>query len=206
MNIEEQISTLLSKIVPNKVIHAKWLNALSYMENSGAKKIAAHEHRTEVSEEVLKHASEEFGHAHFLKKQIARLDLPVPKTYQKSSILGGHTTLRYLDKLDLSIARLIKKEVPQLTLRKLRDMAYLLVTYAIEVRAKQLYPIYHSILKTSKERISMRLIIAEEEGHLEEMEKAIQNDPFAPKLTKKCLDLEESYFNKWLKKVELEVA
>ena len=52
------------------ISHAKWLNTLSFLENCGARKIAACEHPTLVKEEMLKHAAEEFRHAHHLKRQI----------------------------------------------------------------------------------------------------------------------------------------
>lgn len=67
--------TLLKCIVSSSAMHSKWINTLSFLENCGAKKIAASEHPTQVKKEVLKHAAEEFLHAFYLKKQISRVTL-----------------------------------------------------------------------------------------------------------------------------------
>lgn len=71
--MKKKVTSLLNKIVQNNGLYAKWLNTLSYLENCGARKIAICEHATLVKEEMLKHASEEFRHSHYLKKQIKRI-------------------------------------------------------------------------------------------------------------------------------------
>ena len=43
------------------------------------------------------------------------------------------------------------------------------LTYAIEGRAALLYPIYQDVLAESGSPVSVKMIIVEEEGHLEEM-------------------------------------
>jgi hypothetical protein len=47
--------------------------------------------------------------------------------------------------LDVDVCRYLKKEL-NLSGAELRFAAYLLVTYAIEVRADELYPIYQDAL------------------------------------------------------------
>ena len=76
-----KFETFLRKTIANEVMHAKWINTLSYLENCGARKIAACENPTLVKEEVLKHAAEEFRHAHYLKRQIARITAEPYPTY-----------------------------------------------------------------------------------------------------------------------------
>src|SRR5271170_3629580 len=84
---------LLTAIVASDELHAKWLNTLSFLENCGARKISACEHPTLVKEEMLKHAAEEFRHAHHLKKQIAKIPGGITiEDYTLSSLLGGTTT------------------------------------------------------------------------------------------------------------------
>src|ERR1700761_7439444 len=96
-----QLEQLLATIVISDELHAKWLNTLSFLENCGARKIAACEHPTLVKEEMLKHAAEEFRHAHHLKRQISKVSSAPMETYSPSSILGGTATLQYLKTLDL---------------------------------------------------------------------------------------------------------
>ena len=62
MSFSQRLSQLLDAIIPSPDLHAAWLNTLSYLENSGARLIAACEHPTGVKEEMLKHAAEEFRH------------------------------------------------------------------------------------------------------------------------------------------------
>ncbi len=89
---------------------------------------------------MLKHASEEFRHALHLKRQIERVSSDPMDDYSISFILQGSETLHYLATLDLKASRYLKN----LGLSKyaIKEAAYLLVTYAIELRAEELYPIY----------------------------------------------------------------
>src|SRR3984893_11468108 len=130
---------LLTAIVASDALHAKWLNTLSFLENCGARKIAACENPTLVREEMLKHASEEFRHAHYLKRQIGRICPHPPANYSLPTLLGGTASLHYLSSLDLHASRF-------LTIQNALPSAYLLVPYAIELRAEELYPLYDSLL------------------------------------------------------------
>ena len=73
VSFEKEIGKLIGPIVKDPLLHGLWLNTLSYLENCGARMIAACEHPTLVKEEMLKHAAEEFRHAFYLKKQLARI-------------------------------------------------------------------------------------------------------------------------------------
>src|ERR1700733_4610834 len=101
----KQIEQLLTTIVASNELHAKWLNTLSFLENCGARKIAACEHLTLVREEMLKHASEEFRHAHYLKRQIQRVTSEPCDDYSLKYLLGGTASLHYLASLDLQTSR-----------------------------------------------------------------------------------------------------
>jgi hypothetical protein len=159
---------LLQHIIRHDHLHARWLNTLSYMENAGARKISACEHPTLVDFIQLKHAAEEHRHAYYLKKQIARISADTCKTYQFHELLAPHQTRHYLHQLDMQTCRYLKKNLG-LEGSRLKYTAYLFVTYAIEVRADALYPVYQEALDNAKSRIMVRSIIVEEEGHLEEM-------------------------------------
>jgi hypothetical protein len=67
-----QLNTLLPNIIADNELHARWLNTLSLMENTGARKISASEDPTTVTYIILKHAAEEHRHAFYLKKQIEK--------------------------------------------------------------------------------------------------------------------------------------
>jgi hypothetical protein len=81
----------------------------------------------------------------------------------------------------------------------LRYVSYLLVTYAIEVRAGELYPIYQQKLTEKGSKVNVKSIITEEEGHLEEMEKQLED--FSSdwrKHAKNLIEIESKLFEEWL--------
>ncbi len=196
------LHTLLSNIVKDNYLHAKWLNTLSFMENAGARKISASEHKEEVTLLILKHAAEEHRHAYYLKKQLAKLDESLCKTYQNSELLVPNHTRFYLNTLDVKVCRYLKEHF-QLSGFDLKFAAYLFVTYAIEVRADELYPIYQSVLTENESKVTVKSIILEEEGHLEEM--INQLNEFSPEWEKHATEvvkIEEAMFNDWMEALE----
>lgn len=180
--------------------HAKWLNTLSFLENCGARKIASCEHPTKVKKEMLKHAAEEFRHAFYLKDQIKRLQSGHLVDYSLHTMVGGTASLHYLNRLDLSVSRYLK------SLGVEKHIAYILVTYAIEKRAEELYPIYMSVLKEMASPITVKSILLEEEEHLKEMETEIREIPDGEFLAQKALSIECELFRKWLFALQNEVT
>ncbi|WP_436514732.1 hypothetical protein [Ekhidna sp. To15] len=189
---------VINQVVSSPELHAKWLNSLSMMENTGARKISASEHDQLVDEIVLKHAAEEARHAYYLKSQITKTGFEGCKTYLMHELLAPVQSQQYLHALDTSISRYLKNKL-EYTGKKLKYAAYLLVTYAIEVRADELYPVYEEVLRASESKISVRMIVVEEQGHLEEMIQQM-NEFFGDwKLHGEfALALEQKLFNKWI--------
>ena len=80
----------------------------------------------------------------------------------------------------------------------MRFAAYLLVTYAIEVRADELYPVYQEVLDNAGSKVNVKSIILEEEGHLEEMIGQLKK--FSPEWefhAKKAVEFESCLFSDW---------
>ncbi len=191
------LNTILPKIISDKKLHACWLNTLSLMENTGARKISASEDPVTVTYIILKHAAEEHRHAFYLKKQIEKTGDDCP-TYSSEYLLAPAYSKYYLNQLDIDVCRYLKKELG-LTGTKLRFAAYLLVTYAIEVRADELYPIYQQALEDAGSKVNVKSIILEEEGHLEEMIAQLQK--FSPDWelhAQKAVEMETRLFNNWV--------
>ncbi|MBD3749495.1 MAG: hypothetical protein IE931_08365 [Sphingobacteriales bacterium] len=163
-----ELKDILEQIVADPNQHAKWLNTLSFMENSGARKISASEDKEKVNLIILKHAAEEHRHAYYLKKQIGKIGEGLCENYENQYLLAQKASKYYLNNLDVQVCKYLKKEL-QLSGADLRFAAYLLVTYAIEVRADELYPVYQAILTETASKVMVKSIILEEEGHLEEM-------------------------------------
>ena len=197
---------LLERIVQDNDTHAKWLNTLSFMENAGARKISACEHPTKVSLIQLKHAAEEHRHAYYLKKQIGKLDPEFCKTYYGKELLASIATRQYLHSLDVKACKYLQNNFT-LTKEELKYAAYLFVTYAIEVRADELYPVYQDILTKTSSKIMVKSIILEEEGHLEEM--INQLDEFSENWkthAENILKIEHELHEQWINAIIEEVA
>ncbi|MFI5452997.1 hypothetical protein ACHMWN_12660 [Pedobacter sp. UC225_61] len=176
------------------------------MENAGAKKISASEHKEEVTLLILKHAAEEHRHAYYLKKQLAKLDEDLCKTYSNSELLAPNHTKYYLNTLDVLVCRYLKNHF-NLSGYDLKFAAYLFVTYAIEVRADELYPIYQEILTAKESRVTVKSIILEEEGHLEEMLNQLREfSPDWEKHANEIIKIEQRMFNDWIVGLAKEVA
>ncbi|ANG65801.1 hypothetical protein JG731_03215 [Chlamydia gallinacea] len=182
---------LLKHIVASSNTHSKWINTLSFLENCGAKKISASEHPTQVKKEVLKHAAEEFRHAFYLKKQISRITSEPFLDYSLDSVLGGNIAKYYLHLLDLRISKLLKTHY-HINNQRLKTTAYILVTSAIEMRAFEVYPIYHRVLQNVESTITIKSIILEEQEHLEEMEAELSTLPHANELLSQACAFESS--------------
>ncbi|WP_442891696.1 hypothetical protein [Chryseobacterium sp. MMO-72] len=200
-----ELYSLLEKIVQQNETHAKWLNTLSFMENAGARKISACEHPTKVSLIQLKHAAEEHRHAYYLKKQILKIDPEMCKTYNNNELLAATATRQYLHSLDIKACKYLQQNF-NLNKEELKYAAYLFVTYAIEVRADELYPVYQEILTKYTSKIMVKSIILEEEGHLEEM--INQLDEFSEDWkihAEIVLEIEKDLHNQWIDAISKEI-
>ena len=200
------LKSILEIIVNDNVLHAKWLNTLSYMENAGAKKISASEHKEDVNLIILKHAAEEHRHAYYLKKQLEKLEGGLCKTYKSHELLTPNHTRFYLNALDIAVCRYLKQEF-NLSGFDLKYAAYLFVTYAIEVRADELYPVYQEVLTQAGSRVTVKSIILEEEGHLEEMLNQLKSfsadwEHHADLVVK----IEQEMFDKWINQLGNAIA
>lgn len=198
----EQLKKAVDKIVASDDMHAKWLNSLSMMENTGARKISKYEHPVNTNIIVLKHAAEEARHAYYLKKQIGKLAKDACPDYSYPYLLAPIESYHYLQQLDVEACRYIKNKL-NLEGRALKHGAYLLVTYAIEVRADMLYGIYQDALTKHKSKVNVKSIIAEEEGHLEEMQKMLEVfHPQWKQLTDDMCKVENTLFERWISAID----
>src|SRR3954466_6839801 len=97
-----EFDELLPKIINDNALHARWLNTLSLMENTGARKISASEDPETVTYIILKHAAEEHRHAFYLKKQIEKIKADCP-TYANDYLIAPKSSKHYLNRLDVDV-------------------------------------------------------------------------------------------------------
>jgi len=193
-----ELEELLTKIVNDDQLHGRFLNTLSLQENIGARKISANERPETSTYMVLKHAAEEHRHAFYLKKQIGKLQGVDCPTYEPDYLLSPISSKHYLHSLDMLTSRYLR-ETMKLEGLRLKFGAYLLVTYAIEVRADLIYPIYQDVLNRNSSKVSVRSIIIEEQGHLEEMISQLERfDPQWERHAGQIILIEERLYKNWL--------
>ncbi len=198
MKQEEQLQQILDSILPSDELHGKWLNSLSMMENTGARKISKYEDPIRTNIIVLKHAAEEARHAYYLKKQIGKLPGVECPDYSHPYLLAPLESHHYLNMLDVEACRYLKRKFG-LEGRALKHGAYLLVTYAIEVRADMLYGVYQEALTRFESKVNVKSIILEEEGHLAEMERMLQEfSADWQTLADDMCAIENRLFNTWI--------
>jgi hypothetical protein len=147
---------------------------------------------------MLKHAAEEFRHAYHLKKQIQKLGFNL-EDYRLQYLLGSRCSYHYLNLLDLVVCRILKTD------NLSKHWAYFLVTYAIEERARTLYPLYQAVLKKNNLKISVSSIIKEEEGHLQEMIHSLEALPPSARIKRKVLACEQKLYKQWLNSLMIEL-
>lgn len=152
---------LLRLIVSNPSLHARWLCSLSYLELTGAKKIAASVRARRCPYYMLQHLSEESRHALFFRSRVKDIGKNPADDYP---LLGGNSLKWYLHRTDQFSARLLRDFAADPETK--RFAAYFLTTLAVELRAEWLYPLYETILKEEQAPFSVRSIIREEEAHL----------------------------------------
>src|SRR6201994_1603895 len=104
-----ELNTILPVIIANNELHARWLNTLSLMENTGARKISASEDPVTVTYIILKHAAEEHRHAFYLKKQIEKAGAAFCPTYADEYLEAPNYSKYYLNVLDVEVCRYLKK-------------------------------------------------------------------------------------------------
>lgn len=203
---EELLKDIVDKITGDNHLHARWLNTLSMMENTGARKIARCEHPVKTDIVILKHAAEESRHAYYLKKQIGKIAENECMDYSFSALLAPLASYHYLHKLDVEVSRYLKDELHK-TDDELKFGSYLLVTYAIEVRAEMLYPIYQKRLDDIGSKVNVKSIILEEDAHLEEMIRMLKRfHPEWERISAKMCSFENYLFDNWLTELNRELT
>lgn len=184
-------------IIEQPEIHARWLNSLSMMENVGARKISKYEHPVHTNLTILKHAAEEARHAYYLKKLIGKLDEQLCPDYAPEHLLAPIESYQYLHRLDALTCRYLYGK--GYTGRAMFDAAYILVTYAIEVRADELYGVYQELLSAAGSKVNVKSIILEEAGHLEEMTRMLEMfRPDWKEFADDICQIETGLFQQWI--------
>ena len=118
--------------------------------------------------------------------------------------LGKTFARRYLDLLDLSISRLLRKEAG-LCQQELKRGSYYLTSYIIEVRANDLFKRYENVLRMKGFDFSLQGILKEEAFHLKEMEALVDADKLLSRYKAFSLEIEHMLYCRLLAALKQDV-
>lgn len=179
---------ILTRIINDKVLHARWLNTLSFMEYVGARKIMKSQDENSIDDEVLEHMAEEIHHAHFLKKAIRKYLSQDATSFAELNLLAKSAAITYFQQLDaMSAERACSAR-----------HAYLLTSYIVETRALDLYTTYEKLLRDQR-LFRLTSIVCQERRHLHEIrDKLVQIDQHFLTIESELLTKEAKCFSEWL--------
>lgn len=157
---EAPVREFLTCLVHEPQSHAKFLNMLSMLEHMGSRKIMVSQmNRHDVlDQDTLQHLAEEARHAYFFKRHAERVNGEAMPGWTDENTMSRVPAMMYFGRMDAGISKQVKDEA-----------AYGWVSLIIELRACWLYRIYDEVVTQEDVHLPLKGLIAEEDGHLEEM-------------------------------------
>ncbi|PHS79543.1 MAG: hypothetical protein COB59_01085 [Rhodospirillaceae bacterium] len=163
-----RLGVCMDTIVKDKETHARFLNTLSMMEHMGSRRIMITQSNAGLGQETLKHMSEEVRHAFFFKRKADKM-AGRSLEYAEEDMIASPFARMYFKRLESYIAQDVKDEAEPLRI------AYLYMSMIIEFRAVWSFELYQTCLDAAGIKLSLKSLLAEEQGHLTEMEENLAN-------------------------------
>ena len=186
---------LISQIVADPALHARWLNTFSYLEYVGFRKILKSQRAEVLTTAILTHACEEGRHALGLKKLAVKLGGAGSDSYAPQVLLCGEEAEAYFQDLDQFCDEAFADRSADERVR----LAYGYVTWLVERRALDVYGLYKSALGDSEIARKLGGLLAEETKHLSDIEALLQAaDPAFSTRSKEFEAVENSLYEVFL--------
>lgn len=180
------LRSILHETIQNPEKHKALLIKLANLEGQGYRKLAKYKKNHRITDAIfLKHLADEARHSNFLSNLAKQLG---------SDEKVDSKTKHYLTKLEVFILRQIKLHKISYT----KELPYFLMTYVIEKRAENFYPLYESMLKEVGNPISIQSIIDDELEHLTQMDHELEGIDLPSDLLNDCIQFEKTLFNDFL--------
>jgi hypothetical protein len=93
---------MLSSIICDRTLHARFINTLSLLENMGTHKIMATQYGPAIDQSTLKHLAEVARHAYFFKR-LAEREAGHSLSNAPSDLAAPFAARQYLQRLELQI-------------------------------------------------------------------------------------------------------
>ncbi len=186
---------LISQIVADPALHARWLNTFSYLEYVGFRKILKSQRAEVLTTAILTHACEEGRHALGLKQLAVKLGGAGFDSYAPQVLLCGGEAEAYFQDLDQFCDEAFADRSADERVR----LAYGYVTWLVERRALDVYGLYKSALGDSEIARKLGGLLAEETKHLSDIETLLQAaDPAFSTRSKEFEAVENSLYEVFL--------
>jgi len=151
---------LLAELCARPDQHWRFQNTLAMLEHMGSQKIMATQQGRAIDQPTLKHLAEEARHAFFFKRQaetLAGRDL----AFGPGETLAATPAWFYFQRLEGAVVAALTGAP--------RAALYLTTSMVIEFRAVWAYRRYQQALDQAGIRLSLKSLLAEEQGHLTDM-------------------------------------
>jgi len=186
---------LISQIVADPALHARWLNTFSYLEYVGFRKILKSQRAEVLTTAILTHACEEGRHALGLKKLAVKLGGAGFDSYAPQVLLCGEEAEAYFQDLDQFCDEAFADRSADERVR----LAYGYVTWLVERRALDVFGFYKRALGDSEIARKLGGLLAEETKHLSDIEALLQAaDPAFSTRSKEFEAVENSLYEVFL--------
>jgi hypothetical protein len=161
------LNSILSQIVADPILHARWLNTFSYLEFIGFRKIIKSQKSSFIDSKTLEHAIEEGRHALLLKKLAMKFGGNKFNSYSPDLMLCANQAARYFYYLDQACDAEFSQASSKIEQARL---VYLCLTWLVEVRALSIYGLYRKTAKNAGINLPLSGLLAEEDSHLKSVE------------------------------------
>lgn len=164
----DRLAACMRTITADRPLHARFLNTLSMMEHMGSRRIMMTQSNAGLGQETLKHMAEEVRHAFFFKRQAVKMS-GRSMEYADVDMIAAPFARMYFKRLESYIAQDVQGEAKPLRI------AYLYMSMIIEFRAVWSFELYQTCLDAAGVKLSLKSLLAEEQGHLSDMEENLSN-------------------------------
>jgi hypothetical protein len=203
MPIQNRLEDLIGAVVAGPVLHARWLNTLSYLEYVGFRKIVKSQRAEVLTAAILGHACEEGRHALGLKKIAIKLGGAQFDSYAPEFLLCGEDAEAYFQALD----KACDEAFADRSEAERGKLTYCYVTWLVERRALDVYGIYKKALGDSDIARKLGGLLAEETKHLADVEAMLHaGDPEFSTRSKEFEAVEAALYQNFIDALAREVV
>ena len=194
-----RLDALIAGVTRVQDRHARFLNTLSMLEHMGSRRIMLTRGADNLDQTTLKHMADESRHAFFFKRQADRF-AGRSLGYVDADMIAPAFARMYFRRLEARIAAEARNDADP------SRVTYLYMSLIVEVRAIWAFAVYQAALDRAEIKLSLKSLLAEEQGHFAAMEQGLERAGAAsPERIGRFLALERALFARLLSGLEVVV-